>query len=693
MSNSKATAQRLDWSITPRGPVSATAQAALGLAALASVGDIAGVAPWWAAAASVAGVAGTVLTGTGRGPAALVYRAGCWAGAGGWLTYTLASGLLWSVDTFAALGVGAVAAGVLSPLGRTRRAAVRTAPGSSLVLRRDSRLAVEWESRIARVCRLRVTVEGVRRWESGAGYTLAVVLPVGGATRKHLETAADALAADARLPDGCGVEVAAGGHRGSAVLHVSTLNRLHENIPHPGDYRPRSILDPVELGEHRDSSIADAPLRELSGLVTGQRGSGKTNVLHVLTCEIARCRDAVVWHVDLNGGGLSQPWLHPWLEGDSPRPVIDWSASTPGDALAMVEAALAVAKDRKRSYRRLKVETNSALLPVSAGLPEIVLIVDEGGEALSPAQRDPVLRALRDGIEELQRIGRNEAVNVIVSSLRATQDMIAPNVLKQSGLRIGMYVRDDTELSYLYGWNKGLSVEDLPGPGCGYLQADQGNPRPWRAYLMTPSQIVEAALTLARTRPELDEASQRVAGPAYALRYRRMQAAFTDTGLDTEDTRTGRELAVPRPTPAPARRLTLVPGGADSWPDLVPARPAVGSADQWPDLMPHQTPSDPRQTDPGRRIPELLRRCLAAFNDAGDDRMHSESLAAALGITATTDLAALLRPLEVFPLARAFSRGGQERRGYAREDLITATERIRNGELHVPPEVAAWPAA
>src|SRR5690606_28755458 len=141
-----------------------------------------------------------------------------------------------------------------------------------------------------------------------------------------------------------------------------------------------------------------------------------------------------VWHIDLNGGGMSQPWLHGWLTGQSERPAVDWAAADIDEALQLAAAALRIAKARKRYTRQLKIETNASLMPVSPDLPEFVVLVDEGAAALSPMTRDPVLRELRETIEEIQRIGRNEAVNIVVSGLRATQDMISPNVRKQSAV-------------------------------------------------------------------------------------------------------------------------------------------------------------------------------------------------------------------------------------------------------------------
>ncbi|WP_432924287.1 hypothetical protein ACQPZZ_29090 [Microbispora sp. CA-135349] len=559
-----------------------------------------------------------------------------------------------------------------------------------------------------RVCRVRVSVTDVREWPTRTGYDIHADLPGAGSTRAHLAAAADALAVDARLPMGCGVEISPGAHRGAVVLRVATVNRLTQNIDYPADYRARSILDPVALGEYRDGSTAAVLLRESSALVTGQKGSGKTTTLHALTAGIGLCRDAIVWHIDLNGGGMSQAWLHPWLEGDSPRPAVDWAAATPDEALELAETARAIAKDRKKSTRALKIRANSSLMPVSPELPEIVVIVDEGAESLSPTNRDT--RELREALEEIQRIGRNEAVNVVFSSLRATQDMISANVKKQSAVRVGMYVTDEEELSFLFGWSRrGLSLADLPGPGCGFVQDGQAAPRPFRGYFMQPGDVVDAAHAVARTRPELDAAARQVAGQVYATRYDRMRAAFTDLDGEHQEEPPARYVT-PAPV-APVRpRLASVPCGPDAsaWPDLrdlvkPPAAPSMTRAADWPDLLPRQrrpevvraeqVPAVPAAPAPARPLPEVLRRALAAYEAAGDDRMHSAALAEALGAADALALAALLRPLGVTTLPRAFIRGGTEARGYALADLQAAAERVCSGELEVPDEVAKWPAA
>ena len=63
---------------------------------------------------------------------------------------------------------------------------------------------------------------------------------------------------------------------------------------------------------------------------------------------------------------------------------------------------------------------------------------------------------------------------------------------------------------------------------------------------------------------------------------------------------------------------------------------------------------------------------LAAFTAAGDDRMHSEVLAEALGYADQWALAEALRPYGVTTLPNKFTRNGAKKRGYSRDDIAAA---------------------
>ncbi|MFF4417124.1 hypothetical protein ACFYY8_31775 [Streptosporangium sp. NPDC001559] len=720
-----------DWSLTPRGTASSTGLGALALAAVAAGGDMLQLHPGWAAGGAVLGVVGTVLSGSQHHPRALAYRLGCWLGAGGWLAWTWAD-TPWDLNAFAALGLGALGAGLFAPWARTTTTAPASpSAGAAVVMHRHATLATAWAERIHRVADVRVQVEDLREWDGGGGFSALVMQPLGGSSTSKLRGAAVGLAEDARLPNGCGVEFGAGPFRGSLRMHVSTLNRLAETIPHPGIRLGGSINDPdaIRLGGHRDGSTATVALRESTMALAGQKRSGKSGTLHNITADAGALDDCLVWHMDLNGGGISRAWLRCWLDGRTPRPAIDWAAGCPEEALLMAQALVDIAKDRKSAHADLKAAQDVQLLPVSRQVPAILLILDEGKEVLGTKITEPLVRAIRRALETTVDIGGNEAVNAVLSVLRSTSTALSTDILKQCSTRATMRVFDQSEIDYLFGYRRGVSPQDAPEQGSGFLQAGAEAVRVFKAYFMVPSDIDAAAVQIAAHRPDLDADAVRAAGPAYATRLERMRYLYSTPSVqatlpapepidlpgfddgpwypagvpaDGAEPNTGKASAsgtVARRRPG---HLTLLnPGGATAgWddPETIAARarsqqsPRLGGGHQTgpgprPRLRAEQVHEVPAEQVP---VPALLTRAIAAFD--GDDRIHSATLADRLDID-QVELAELLRGIGVRTLQRAFMRGGEERRGYGREDLEAAAAAIRSGDLQVPPEVEAWPAA
>ncbi|MDH2425808.1 hypothetical protein [Sphaerisporangium sp. TRM90804] len=704
-----------DWSLETRGNVSATATGMLAVAAGAVAAHTFQVEPEWIALGALPAVLGSIVRSTRKAATtpALLFRMLRVIGAGGWATYAVATGP-WDRYTLLALGIAGVSSGALAPLFETGPRA--TGHSRALVLRRTTRLAQDWEARILRVAKLAVRIEEVSYWDTGAGFTLYGVLPLGGATRAQLAAHSDSLAADARLPDGCTVEVTKGRHRGGFTLHVSTVNRLTEDIAWPEDLQMRPITEPKQLGEHRDSTPVLVNLRQACVIVTGQTGSGKTTTLNGLIWRGGMCPDSLVTIMDMNGGGLAHAWLRTWLEGVTDRPAIDWAAGDPEEGLALSQWLVDVCHDRKTTYAHLKIDADLTLQPVSADVPAIICVVDEGGEVLSPTTRDPVKAKIRDNLEEVQRIGRDVGVRLIIASLRATQDMVAANIVKQSTVRIGMFVQDEAELNYLFGWRLPYGLEDLHGPGTGFVQTLETPLRPWKAGNVKPSMIRRAAIHIANHRTDLDAAGVAVGGRVYAERLERMRARFT---VETAVPAVPAGLPVPagpdpRTAPAPQdgpRRLVVLRGGAADWPD--PAEIAAAARAAGPSFAGRYNLEPDRQDPPLRAeqvqtlpapagdplaslgnlqdLPPVLRLSLNAMDDADDVRMHSEDLAAALGLP-KRELGLLLREIGVRPLSAPFERNGRPRRGYDIRDLHLAALRIREGLQDVPQAVAQWSA-
>jgi hypothetical protein len=93
------------------------------------------------------------------------------------------------------------------------------------------------------------------------------------------------------------------------ILHVVERAVLAETIPYPPPAGNLTIMRPLPIGLHEDGGECAIGMREIAVLVVGIRGSGKTNLLHVLIAQLTRCVDAPIFFIDLKGGRAAQPWL------------------------------------------------------------------------------------------------------------------------------------------------------------------------------------------------------------------------------------------------------------------------------------------------------------------------------------------------------------------------------------------------
>jgi hypothetical protein len=600
---------KIDWD-AGHGPLTGPLNTAGATFAAAWTGHVAGMPPLWAAATAGAGLLGHHIAGvrhrvTG---ATLAMRAATWTGAGTWCSWAMATSPL------TATAIGSLAAGTaglsMAWLGErhaTRKAEQHAADQKIADLRdaatqAQSKLAAEWQDRIARVCNIHgIRIVGIEQWPTGAGYTLDAELPAGGTTWRNIRSHADGLAADAKLPEGCGVQVGAGAHRGAVLLDVATVNHLLADIDYPDDYSPLTINEPVNFGVFPDGTPAEQYLREASIVGVGQRGSGKTNFMNVALAGGVRMTDNLDWVIDLNGGGLALAWMHAWEKAGRPgRPPIDWVADTPEKALAMSRAAVDIAKARKPGYKAREIEANDDKLPVGPDVPAITVRCDEIAELFSPkAMRDPILRETAGNLVQLMEIARAVAINEVLAALRATQDVISePQLLKQSYIRIGLRVTDQNELAYLFGWEDKATPEDAPYPGSGLVKVGSNPARPFKVFRIKPSQIHEVVVASAGRQPELDDLSRRAAGEAYEQRWENTDHLFGRTTTPAPATVT--------PTSAPAAR----PRATHNWDTPTVPRTVTADWDNTPapsaDIKDALTASD-----------DILNNVHRAMNETG----------------------------------------------------------------------------
>lgn len=356
-------------------------------------------------------------------------------------------------------------------------------------------------------------VEKVSEVATRAGSTLTFRLPnTGKATFSHaanldyrIETVLDLPPGSAQFRQS---KVSA------ALFHVDLITRdvLAEDVPLPDDFAPRSVNDPFSTGTDVFGDDIEVLLREVATLVAAPRGSGKSNLLSVLITMLARCIDVVIWVIDLKGGRFARPWLTPWFEGRTARPVLDWVATDPEEAQLMLNAASTAIDYRSSTGEGEKV------IP-SPQQPAIFLIVDEGA-SLTGLRAGGGMKRSGDVFDIIGR-GRSEAVDTIMAFLRATVSLTGSGDLKsQSGLRIALGAASAADAtSALDNPGMGRAVAAFQHPGSMLVQRAQNDYQIGKTYRVEPHDIPAIAEACSPWRPALEADLEEELGEAYAKRW------------------------------------------------------------------------------------------------------------------------------------------------------------------------------
>ncbi|MEV6178413.1 hypothetical protein [Streptomyces sp. NPDC052015] len=539
----------LDWA-AGHGPVTGALSATTGAFAVATTGAATSMPPGWALAVGAAGALGHTVAGlrvrnAGR---TLATRAASWLVGAGWTTWAMTHGpLTWAaLGSLAAVGVGIGAAARSTALFEEAReeeaiAAAERQIAAELSAERRA-IAAEWVDRIQRVCSITVRVVGVEMWQTGAGFSIDAELPPGGATYSKIAAESGRLSADARLPHGCTVAASPGIDQGRVIIDVTTVNVLAEERTYPTDYGPLSLLTGIPWGYRTNAEDILVYLREQCALVVGPTGSGKTNMVHTILAGFARTVDVLTWVIDLNAGSAGLPWVRPALsgqltrqDGKPVRPGVDWLAGTYDEALTMLDTAVRIAKHRKTAYQDLLARANTDLLPVSAQIPQIMLVVDEGAEILVSTDRQ--MRKLAEKILEVIRIARAMGVRTVLTALGATGSVLGNLMIRREGkVRVALTggETEGMDLSKMFPGARGLRVDQAPYKGAGFLGTPESPAGLFKAWRILPNQIREITAATSDRHPTLDAVSAKAAGPAYARRWDAERTAWMGDQPDTD---------------------------------------------------------------------------------------------------------------------------------------------------------------
>ncbi|OKI67443.1 hypothetical protein [Streptomyces sp. MJM1172] len=548
----------LDWA-AGHGPVTGALSATTGMYAVATVGTLAHMPPSWALAVGTVGAIGHTATGLRQKLAARTVgaRAASWLLGSGWTTWALATGpLTWtSLGSLAVIGVGMGAAARSVGLYEEARELEAVAAAERHVARELSAerrgIAAEWVDRVQRVCGIPIRVLAVEIWPTGTGFTIDAELPPGGVTYDRIAKENARLSADARLPHGCTAAASAGIDQGRVLIDVTTKNVLAAEVPYPTDYSPLSIHTGIPWGYRTNADEICAYLREQCALVVGPTGSGKTNMVHVILAGFARAEDMLTWVIDLNAGSAGLPWVRPAMEGGTGQPVrpgIDWLASSHSEAELMLDAALRVGLQRKRAYQDLMAKANTDLLPISADIPQIMLVIDEGAEIL--VSTDPATKKLAKKIIEVIRMLRAMGIRTVLTALGATGAVLGNMLIRREAkVRVALTggSTEGMDLSKLFPAARGLRIEQAPYKGSGFAGTPESPAALFGTWRILPNQIRDIVLATSDRHPRLDEISAKAAGPDYARRWDSARTAWiTDHQSTAPETEQGSTPTPPR---------------------------------------------------------------------------------------------------------------------------------------------------
>ncbi|MET7924202.1 FtsK/SpoIIIE domain-containing protein [Streptomyces sp. NPDC005349] len=538
----------LDWS-AGHGPVTGALSATTGALAIATTGAALSMPPAWALAVGGAGalghtVAGLKVRNAGR---TLAFKAASWLVGAGWTTWAMTTGpLSWAaLGSLATIGVGMGAGARSVALYEEAREEEALAAEQRQVAREVTAerraIAAAWVERIQRICNVTVKVLAVEMWESGNGYSLDLE-PQGGTTYDRLAQHGPALSADAKLPHGCTAAFGPGVDQGRAILDVTSRNVLSEARTYPEDYRPLSILTGIPWGFRTNGDDVLAYLREQCALVVGPTGSGKTNILHTILAGFARTTDVLTFVIDLNAGSAGLPWVLPALNGELTqddgkpvRPGIDWLAGTYEEALKLLDAAIAIGLHRKRAYQELMAKHDTDLLPVSAKIPQIMLVIDEGAEILVSTDRR--MKELAKRILEFIRMQRAMGGRTVITALGATGSVLGNLIIRREAkIRVALTggETEGMDLSKMFPGRKGLRVDQAPFKGAGFMGTPESPGALFKAWRIKPSQIRDITIATSDRHPRLDAVSAKAAGADYARRWDADRTAWMrDLGPET----------------------------------------------------------------------------------------------------------------------------------------------------------------
>lgn len=514
----------------------------------------AGVPGWCApVVVSVLGVVGALavraMTGSGGFAWWTVLLAGWLAGWSAWAEHRG----VWHPVVVTAWLLGAVALTVIGALTllhhyASRPAAIASGPDAAEIARREE-LAM-WDHMWGAIGQEGVQTRKVT--DEPGGRVAVIELPrLGHVTINSLEACIPQMEVILKMLPGA-ISFRRLSHSGELEVRLRERNQLAVAIPLTPLHYATSINKPFAIGVAEDGTIASISLREIHAMLMGTTGSGKSNLINVLTGQMGRMVDTVIWCIDMKGGRVAKPWISPWANDETTDPVFDWVATTREEAALMMDCFLAAITCRMRSG------LGGGKIYPDPSMPQIILLVDEMADlfgsgkgprrGLADARGQLTNMDFIERADEITQKGRSEAATTVWASQRATNSMFGDGDLKSNvNLRIVMGTANQAEARYAMQDNvpaQKLAAAAAAYKGAGVIAHGQDSSMLVKFFhLDHPEEMVDGlprslckdgcipdcpvrktAIETGRMRPQLDQMTAESMGEIYAGRWDRARA-------------------------------------------------------------------------------------------------------------------------------------------------------------------------
>jgi S-DNA-T family DNA segregation ATPase FtsK/SpoIIIE len=267
------------------------------------------------------------------------------------------------------------------------------------------------------------------------------------------------------------------------------MNRAHRRrrTRRRTDLESLSIYDPIHFGIDENGLLVEVTLMYRNMLIGGEPGSGKSSLLNTIIAHAALASDVKLWLFD---GKIVELGL--W------RPIADMFVGN--NIRHALDKLAELQHEMDLRYRQLDAVKRRKIVRTD-GLDVILCVIDELAFYTATIGTKEEQDEFRNLVRDLVARGRAAGIIVVAATQRPSADIIPTSLRDLFGFRVAFRCTTDSSSDIILsqGWAKeGFSAKNIRPEdiGVGWILAEGGIPRRFKAAYLTDAQI-EAVITTA----------------------------------------------------------------------------------------------------------------------------------------------------------------------------------------------------